>query len=339
MSEKMKAIIMFSGGLDSTLAAKLMRDQGIDLIALHLTSPFCSCDNSRQGCRAASVVMAEQLGIEMITRAKGEDYYRILKNPRYGYGSGINPCIDCRIYGFFLAREEMEKRGARFIVTGEVLGQRPMSQRRQTLELIEKKSGLEGLIVRPLSAKHFPPTLPEVAGWVDRGKLLDISGRSRKEQIRLAEKYSLRDYPCPAGGCLLTDRGFAKRVRDLFAHSEEVTTTDFNILKLGRHFRLPSGEKLIISRNESENRRLEAMGKGRLTLVVSQDAPGPVVAIDNLNSRIPEKELTLAFRRYSKMKEGDLLLQFHHPGGEEKILRIEDKPTGDSLSLDEYHIR
>ncbi len=339
MNEKIKGIVMFSGGLDSTLAARIILDQGIELYALHLTSPFCTCDNSRQGCRATSIVMAEQLGIPMVTVAKGADYFSMLKHPRYGYGSGINPCIDCRIYSFALAKEEMVKRGARFIVTGEVLGQRPMSQRRHTLELIEKRSGLEGLILRPLSAKHFSPTVPEKEGWVDRDRLLNISGRSRKEQIRLAEDYSLKDYPCPAGGCLLTDKGFAARVRDLFAHGDDHTSRDFTLLKIGRHFRLPTGEKLIVGRNEEENYKLMQVGKGKLTLLFSPTVSGPTVGVANHNSTLPGREIAMVFRRYSKIKEGDYILTLIHLDGRaEEALFTNNEKECPSL-LENYLIR
>ncbi len=339
MVEKIKGIIMFSGGLDSTLAARIILDQGIELYALHLTSPFCTCDNSRNGCRATSVVMAEQLGLPMITVAKGADYFRMITHPRYGYGSGMNPCVDCRIYGFTVAKEEMKKRGARFIVTGEVLGQRPMSQKRHTLELIEKRSGLKGLILRPLSAKHFSPTIPEIEGWVDRESLLNISGRSRKEQIRLAEDYSLKDYPCPAGGCLLTDKGFSARVRDLFAHGDGHSNRDFNLLKIGRHFRLPTGEKLIVGRNEEENRKLMQMGKGKLTLLFSPTVSGPTVGVENHNSILPAGEIAMVFRRYTKKKDGDYVLTLLHRDGrkEEAIFRSNGKESP-SL-LENYLVR
>ncbi|RMG60734.1 MAG: hypothetical protein D6713_02045 [Deltaproteobacteria bacterium] len=307
---------MFSGGLDSTLATKIVMNQGVEVVALHLTSPFCTCDRGSSGCKAASVMMAEQLGVRMVTVVKGKEYYRLIRNPKFGYGSAMNPCIDCRIFGLKKAKELMEAEGARFIVTGEVLGQRPMSQRRDAIRLIEREAGLEGLILRPLSAQHFPPTIPEKEGWVDREKLLSISGRSRKKQMELAEKFDLKNYPCPAGGCLLTDKGFARRVKDLLDHKEDPDTPDFNLLKIGRHLRLPTGEKLIVPRNEAENRRIEFLGRGRLVLARPDGFPGPIVGIDDFNSRLPLEAVEMAFRRYSKKKEGPVPLVLQFPDGE-----------------------
>lgn len=315
MSEKIKAVVMFSGGLDSTLAAKMMLDQGIELLALHLTSLFCTCDRRKSGCRAASSEMADQLGLKMITVPKGTDYYRMIKNPRYGYGSALNPCIDCRIYGLQKAKEYMEREGARFVVTGEVLSQRPMSQMRHVLRRLEKQSGLEGLILRPLSAKNLPPTIPEMEGWVDRHKLLSITGRSRKTQMRLAEEFDLKNYPCPAGGCLLTDKGYVPKVKDLFDHSESPEIFDFNLLKIGRHLRLPSGEKLIIPRNEEENRRLELSGRGRLVLVCPDGFPGPVLGIQSANAKLPLREISYAFGRYARKAVGPYPVTIQFPEG------------------------
>ncbi len=338
MKERVKAIVMFSGGLDSTLAAKLMLEQGIELVAIHLTSPFCTCDRGGSGCKATSVMMAEQLGIRMVTLPKGKDYYRLIRNPKFGYGSAMNPCLDCRIYGLKKAKELMEKENARFIVTGEVLGQRPMSQRRDAIRLIEREAGLEGLILRPLSAHHFPPTVPEREGWVDREKLLSISGRSRKVQMELAEKFDIKNYPCPAGGCLLTDKGFARRLKDLFDHKDDPDTVDFNLLKVGRHVRLPTGEKLIVPRNEIENKRLELLGRGKMVLVFPAGFPGPVIGVDDVNSRLPLKEVGLSFRRYSKKKEGDIPVKVSRPGNdaEEVVITVEH---GSEDEIERYLIK
>jgi tRNA U34 2-thiouridine synthase MnmA/TrmU len=189
---------------------------------------------------------------------KGLEYLEVVRNPAHGYGKAINPCIDCRIFLLRKAKEYMTEAGADFVITGEVLGQRPMSQRRHTLQLIEKESGLEGLLLRPLSAKHFNPTIPEKEGWVNRDNLLAIQGRSRKEQMELAEELDVTNYPCPAGGCMLTEISFAPKVRDLFEHSDQLNMRDFRLLKLGRHFRLGNRTKLLVGRNEMENETLTA---------------------------------------------------------------------------------
>jgi tRNA U34 2-thiouridine synthase MnmA/TrmU len=251
-----KAVSLLSGGLDSILATRLVMDQGIEVEALHFTSVFCTCTKGDRGCGMQAPRTARELGIKLTVRMKGLDYLEILKKPRHGYGRGMNPCIDCRIYTLRKAKEFMDEIGASFVVTGEVLGQRPMSQRRHAIERIEKESGLSGLIVRPLSAKHFPPTEPEKEGILDRGKLLDIEGRSRKRQYELVDEFHLTEFGCPAGGCLLTDPVFAVRVKDLFARAADIAMKDLTLLRVGRHFRLSPEVKLILGRNREENDRL-----------------------------------------------------------------------------------
>lgn len=252
-----KALALLSGGLDSTLAAKVLLEQGIEVEALNFTSPFCTCTGKNAGCKSESLRVAQELGISIKVMNKGTDYLEIVRKPKHGYGSGMNPCIDCRIFLLRKAKEYMAESGADFVFTGEVLGQRPMSQRRDAMRLIERESGLEGLLLRPLSAQHLPPTIPEKEGWVDREKLLAITGRSRKEQMRLADELDIKNYPCPAGGCLLTEPSFVTKIRDVFDHSDELDPRDFRLLKLGRHFRIGPRTKVIIGRNEAENLSLE----------------------------------------------------------------------------------
>ena len=249
---KIKAVGLLSGGLDSTLAVKLLVDQGIEIIAYNLRTPFCTCE-SKGGCGAAAA--AARFGVEIVTEFAGDEYIELVKSPRHGRGSAMNPCIDCRIFILRRAKELMQNRGAAFCFTGEVLAQRPMSQHRRALALIVKEAGLEGKILRPLSAHLFKPTDAENENLVDRSRLLDIRGRSRKKQIALAAELGVTDYPCPAGGCLLTDKNFAARLADAFAHGED-RLRDINLLKLGRQFRLPSGAKAVVGRNEGENERL-----------------------------------------------------------------------------------
>jgi tRNA-specific 2-thiouridylase len=249
MTKKTKAIALFSGGLDSILAVKVMLKQGIEVIGLTMSTPFCVCHAQGKSCSQSAT---ERFDIRMRTVAGGEDYLEIVKNPKHGYGKNMNPCIDCRIFLFSKAKGIMEEEGADFIFTGEVLGERPMSQRRDAMNRIDTESGLKRKVLRPLSAKLLEPTTAEEKGLVDRSKLLDIRGRSRKPQLALARKYQILDFPTPAGGCLLTDRGFSLKVKESFAHGED-SIRHMTLLKVGRHFRAPSGVKIIAGRDQEEN--------------------------------------------------------------------------------------
>ncbi|MGD0488123.1 MAG: hypothetical protein ABSB94_13120 [Syntrophorhabdales bacterium] len=273
---KRRAVSLLSGGLDSILAAKLILDQGIEVFALHFTSPFCNCTHgANKGCGIQALRSAEELGVRVTVRTKGIEYLRMVREPPHGYGKNINPCIDCRIFMLKKATEFMKEVDASFVITGEVLGQRPMSQRRDALALIERESGLAGLILRPLSAHHFPPTIPEKEGIVDRERLLDLAGRSRKGQYRLAEKYDLKEFSCPGGGCLLTDPIFAARLRDLFRYSPDCTMNDAAMLKIGRHFRVSDKTKLIVGRNKQENERLAGLSLAGHLLLTPASFLGP----------------------------------------------------------------
>lgn len=246
-----RCVAMISGGLDSALAAKLMLEQGVGVHGLFLSMSWGCCEKDKaQAC-------AQQLGIPLMVLGVGDAYLDVIRKPKYGYGVGLNPCVDCRIYMFRIARRYLEEVDAGFVVTGEVLGQRPMSQRRQPLEVIEAESGLEGLLLRPLCAQWLEPTLPELLGVVDRTRLLGISGRSRREQLTLAQAAGISEYSAPAGGCLLTDAHFARKAEDLFAHEERPTTKDMELLAIGRHFRIGPRTKVIVGRNELENLLLE----------------------------------------------------------------------------------
>ncbi|OGP77651.1 MAG: hypothetical protein A2V86_06530 [Deltaproteobacteria bacterium RBG_16_49_23] len=271
----MKALGLLSGGLDSTLAARLVLDQGIELEALNFITVFCTCTNRGAACLASQKAV-ETLGIPLKVFNVSEEYLDVVRNPRHGYGRNMNPCIDCRIFMLKKAKAYMEESGASFIVTGEVLGQRPMSQRRDAMRLIEKEAGLEGLILRPLSAQFLPVTLPEREGWIDRKRLLNIQGRSRKPQIKLAEQFNLHDYPCPAGGCLLTDPGFGRRIRDLMDHGYGFSLNDVHLLKFGRHFRLSPKAKLVVGRNEEENQKIETFSQAGDILLKTVRYPGPL---------------------------------------------------------------
>lgn len=258
----MKAIILLSGGLDSTIAAELMSREALELFAVNFKTPFCLCDrrSSSLGCGSNARKVADALGIELKIINATEDFLEVLKKPKHGYGANMNPCIDCRILFFRKSKELMKEIGASFIITGEVLGQRPMSQFRRQMDLIEKEAGLDGLVVRPLSAKLLPATIPEKMGWLSRERLLDIEGRSRKPQIALAKDLGINDYPCAAGGCLLTDPEFAKKIKDLIEH-DELDISNIDLLRVGRYFRLSEDAKLIVGRNESENKMLTTLAR------------------------------------------------------------------------------
>lgn len=247
--EKIKVVALLSGGLDSTLAIASMLEQNVDVEAVHFTTPFCNCD----ACAVDAV--GEKFQIRVHNMFLGQEFLDIVAAPPHGYGSQMNPCIDCRILMFTKAKTLAQQVNANYIVTGEVLNERPFSQRRRAMYLIEKASQLEGKVLRPLSAKLLPETELKKTGVIDRKKLHSIQGRRRLPQMRLAKQWGLNDYPCPAGGCLLTDPHFAARLKDFLAHYGTPTVPDVYLLKLGRHFRIHQS-KIIVGRNEIENHAL-----------------------------------------------------------------------------------
>lgn len=254
---KIKALALFSGGLDSILAVKLIINQGIDVVALNFASPFSCYSKNDLGVAEA----ANHLGVTLEVLRLDDEYLEMIRDPNHGYGKNMNPCIDCRIHILRKAKIYAKKIGADFIFTGEVLDERPMSQHLAALKMVEEESGLKGNILRPLSAKLLPKTVIEKEGLVDRQKLLDIRGRSRKPQLRLAEEFNIKFYPSPAGGCLLTCREYANKLRDLFKQKKQCSMADLALLRVGRHFRLGKN-KIIVGRNEKENEILKAKKAG-----------------------------------------------------------------------------
>ena len=290
-----KAVALLSGGLDSNLAVRMMQDQGVEVEAIAVKTPFCDFDCGK-GCGHRVKEVAVDLGIHLKTVYFGEEYLKMLKDPKYGYGSGMNPCIDCRGMMYNAAKEHMEKIGADFIVTGEVLGQRPMSQNGNALKIIENETQTNGKIVRPLSLRHLSLTDAEAQGLVNREKLGDIKGRSRKGQLQLAKKYDIADPPNAAGGCLLTDPAFSKRVRDLYDHSKDTIPdmNDVELLKIGRHFRLSENTKLIVGRNKMENEVLESLKLDDDIIIEVSNHVGPTCILRTTNKKQSEKEIEIA---------------------------------------------
>jgi len=267
----MKAIALFSGGLDSALAIKLLTNQGIEVVACNINTGF----GSTKDRLAHMNNICDQVGARLrIVDIQDEYLEKVLFTPKYGYGKHFNPCIDCHGKMAEVAKRLMVEEGADFIISGEVLGQRPMSQNHEALQSVLKLSDCEGLLLRPLSAKALAPTIPELNGWVDREKLENIVGRSRDRQMELVSAFGLRDYEAPGGGCLLTDEHFSRKIRDVLAHDDNFIKADIPILKYGRHLRLPNGAKLIIGRNAEENALLKSVENPKY-LPLHTDLIGP----------------------------------------------------------------
>ena len=261
-----KAIGLISGGLDSVLAARLLMDQEIGLTGLSFQTPFFGPDQARRA--------TAQLGIPLLVKEIGGEHLEIVRRPPHGYGSAMNPCIDCHALMIRKAGEMMVEEGHDFIFTGEVLNERPMSQNRQSLSLVAKLSGYADFLLRPLSARLLSETRMERKGLVDRERLLDLQGRSRRRQLALAQAYGLTEFSAPAGGCLLTDKGFSKKLKELFARGS-FDLRDMELLKVGRHFRIQE-LKVIVGRNAAENQRLKELAREGDTLLSAEHLPGPI---------------------------------------------------------------
>ena len=328
MSKKRRAraVGMLSGGLDSTLAARVILDQGIEVTALHFRTGFTYVERDRalghefeRGTPAEQA--AQQLGVPLEVIDVSEEYLPIVLDPRFGYGSGFNPCIDCRIFLLGQAKTWMEEHDHDFVFTGEVVGQRPKSQMRPTLNTVERESGLKGYLLRPLSAKLLKRTVPEEKGWVDRERLYGISGRGRKDQIRLAEEFGIAHYQQPSGGCCyLIDRSYCKRLGDYLEHegADALTPERVELLSIGRHLRLPSLAKVVVGRNERENDYLErCFVKGQLLQTVGH--PGPTTLLPGTPA--PE-DVELAAR----------ITAGYSDGRDESALDVEVRTVGDGTA-------
>lgn len=300
MSEKIKALALFSGGLDSLLAMKLIIEQGIEVTGLYFETGFGGVKSIETKHHELKKLTDKIKANLEIVDVREEYIQKVLFNPKYGYGKNFNPCIDCHSHMIRVAKSLLDKMDAHFIISGEVVGQRPMSQRMDALKIVSEFSEADGLILRPLSAKLLPPTIPEIKGWVDREKLLDISGRSREKQLELAKKWGIEDYPSPAGGCLLTEEYFSQKIRD-FIKYDELRAEDIDVLKFGRHFRLPNGAKLVVSRNKDENEKLASIKTDRY-IKFTLPLPGPISLISK-NADEEDKKLAAKIAlTYSKAK-------------------------------------
>lgn len=310
----MKALALLSGGLDSTLAVKLILDRGIDVEALNFVTPFCQC--RKGGCGASEV--AKNFKIPLKIFSAGTDYLRVVRNPKFGYGKNLNPCVDCRIFMLKKAKRYAKQIGANFIFTGEVLGQRPMSQHKGAFDLIEKEAGLKGKILRPLSAKLLPKTEAEEKCFVDKQALKDISGRSRKRQIEMTKEFNIVNYPCVGGGCLLTERKFANKLRDLFQQKKRVTLREVNLLKVGRHFRLGCN-KIIVGRNEAENKVLLRTKQRTDYYFEVPDCGSPTTILQGPKTEKAIKTAACLTAFHSDKKHGEVQVRFGQNSLDKKI--------------------
>jgi tRNA-specific 2-thiouridylase len=325
---KGRAFSLLSGGLDSLLATRLIMDQGVEVVGLHFITPFFGY--RKKGQEAGYQEKWRGIyGISARIIDVSEAYLRILRNPRYGYGKNFNPCIDCKIFLFSRAKEIMEEEKADFLVSGEVLGQRPMSQRRDSLRIVERDSGTEGFLLRPLCARSMKPTRPELEGIVDREKLLGITGRGRKAQMELAERMGIRHYPAPAGGCLLTDPEMAARIRKLFLQSPEVTIDEVLLLQVGRHFQLSEDRHLVVGRREEENGRLMELLREGDTLLRVHGIPGPLGLLRGQADEDTLRWSASIVARYSKAKNQDRVEVQYGRDGETFPDRVLVAPAGE----------
>jgi tRNA-specific 2-thiouridylase len=317
----MKALCVFSGGLDSMLAAQIIRAQGVDVLGLFFETPFFSSHRAR--------ISAEAIRLPLKVVDLTGPHLQIVKRPAHGYGGNMNPCIDCHALMLRKAGEMLEEEEANFIITGEVLGQRPMSQNLKALSTVAAQSGFPWLILRPLSAKLLQMTIPEEKGWVQRDLLLNFSGRSRKPQMELARKLNITDYPSPAGGCLLTDPIFSKRLKDLFSSEPHFEIREIELMKVGRHFRIGPHARLVVGRNKGENETIVSLAKPEDLLLTAQSVPGPtVLALGDLN---PEIEILAAAitASYSDARDSEPTEVRIEAKGQERTVSVEKVSKGE----------
>lgn len=313
--KKIKVIVLLSGGLDSILSARLLMEQNLKIIGICFKTPFFGCIQARKA--------SDNLGIKLIEKDITKEHLKMLIAPPHGYGKTLNPCIDCHSLMIAKAWAEAKKIKAKFVATGEVLGERPFSQNKQALEIVAKSSKVDGYLLRPLSAKLLKPTIPEGKGWVKRNQLLDIKGRSRKRQMELAKKWRVTKYPTPAGGCLLTDIGFSKRLKDLLKKNPQFATSDIELLKYGRH-KWVDNTQIIIGRNHQENLKIQELAENKDILMEVKNHPGPTTLVRGEEQRIGDKELLKKAAKltlgYAHLKTGEVA--YGNKGKLDKIIEI-----------------
>ena len=320
--KKKKVVALLSGGLDSQLAIKMMQEQGFDVSAVAIKTPFCDFDCGR-GCGFEIRERADDLDVNLKTVYLGDEYIEMLKHPKHGIGAGFNPCIDCRSMMFDAAKKHMEEIGAEFIISGEVLGQRPMSQHAPALRTIENESDLVGKIVRPLSAALLPETDPEKDGLIKRENLGMIRGRTRRGQLDMAKKYGIENPPNAGGGCLLTEPHFGIKAKDLFSHTKNPTINDIDLLKIGRHFRLDEETKFIVGRNKDENEMIKAIALPGDILLEAKDFVGPVSILRGSNAKQHLKFASSITLRYSDA-----------PNNEQAIVSIKNNDLVEEITVE-----
>ncbi len=309
----MRALCIFSGGLDSMLAARVAASQGIEVLPVFFDTPFFEASKAIDSARDLNLPLNR---VDITQR-----HIEIVKSPRYGYGANMNPCIDCHALMARVAGEMLTSETADFVITGEVLGQRPMSQTRRGMEIVASESGIEGLLVRPLSAKNLPPTIPEKMGWLDRDKLLAFQGRSRRPQIRAAKKFFITRYPAPGGGCLLTEKRFAGRLKDLLETKADPSREELEMLKLGRHFRLGPGVRLVVGRNKGENEALTALASFDDRMLAAAGIPGPVGVLSGTVDRADMETALVITLAYSDARDFEKYsVTISHRGTKTEIL-------------------
>jgi tRNA U34 2-thiouridine synthase MnmA/TrmU len=334
--KKHKALALYSGGLDSILACRVIMNQGIEVKAIHFITPFFGYDKKGREDEARDYSFAHY-GIKLEIIDVSHDYLEVVKHPQHGYGKNLNPCLDCKIFLISKARKLLDEEGASFLITGEVLGQRPMSQRRDAMRIIERDSETEGILLRPLCARHLKPTIPEERGWVDRDKLLDFKGRGRKSQMMLAEQLGIEGYPTPAGGCLLTDSEISARIRRLLNNCADVSIEDLLLIKVGRHFALSEETLLVVGRFEDENKQIERRRQKGDTLLELSENPGPLSLLrGHYTPEILEVAASITVR-YSKAREDKQVKVAYREEGNHLTQEIRVDPISDQ-DLDNYRI-